>query len=94
MGDRKAPTPLPPGLTKPKPPPAPPPKHYAPELYELGVKWVRVTTELLPLLRDWSVPVQVRITGEENGELQMEFRRHDERTAIEQKRAPYGEVSR
>jgi hypothetical protein len=41
---------------------------------------VLVAPELLPSLRDWSVPVQVRIVGEApDGELTMEFRFADPR---------------
>jgi hypothetical protein len=43
---------------------------------------VLVSPELLPSLRDWSVPVQVRIVGEApDGELTMEFRFADPRPA-------------
>lgn len=38
-------------------------------------KWVRVSTELLAEMREWSEPVEVRIVGEDNGVLDMEFRR-------------------
>lgn len=37
-------------------------------------KWVRVSTELLAQLREWSSPVQVCVTSEEDGVLEMQFR--------------------
>lgn len=41
---------------------------------EVTTHTVKVARELLPKLREWSEPMQVRITGEHDGELQMEFR--------------------
>ena len=38
-------------------------------------KWVRVSTELLAELEEWSDPVRVRISSETDGVLEMEFRR-------------------
>jgi hypothetical protein len=42
---------------------------------EIITHTVKVSRELLPKLREWSEPMQVRITGERDGVLQMEFRR-------------------
>lgn len=42
---------------------------------EMPIKWVRVSTELLAQLGEWSEPVQVQVVGERDGELEMVFRR-------------------
>ena len=41
------------------------------------VKWVRVSTELLAELGDWSEPVQVQIVEDKDNILEMVFRRVD-----------------
>ena len=47
----------------------------APEVEHPHWKWVRVSTEMLAVLGQWSDPVEARIVSDDDDVLELEFRR-------------------